>query len=213
MALSSPDAGRRERVQHVLTAFGANAREHFTETVDRLCRFLDLVNEWNAKTDLTAARSEDELVDLFVADAAYVARAASVHASESWIDVGTGAGAPGLPLALLRPDLHMCLLEPKQKRVAFLRTAIGHLHIERISVVRGRSQDVRDQMFDNAISRATLPPAEWLREGARLARTSVWLLLAKADAPILPGWRKIHDEGYRWPLTGVERRALCFERG
>jgi 16S rRNA (guanine527-N7)-methyltransferase len=179
---------------------------------EKLCALLDLVVTWNARTDLTAARTADELVDLFVADAAALAEAAPRDGTASWIDVGSGAGAPGLPLALLRPDLELTLLEPKQKRVAFLRTAIGQLECLRTAVQRGRSQSLAAQSFDIAVSRATLPPAEWLAEGSRLARRGVWLLLAKAEPPELPGFRIERDKTYRWPLSGSERRAVCFVR-
>jgi 16S rRNA (guanine527-N7)-methyltransferase len=58
-------------------------------------------------------------------------------------DVGSGAGLPGIPLALARPDLHLELLEPLQRRVVFLREAVSALGLDRIQVVRGRAEDVR----------------------------------------------------------------------
>jgi len=64
-----------------------------------------------------------------------------------------------------------------------------------------------------AVSRATLPPEEWLSEGARLATRSLWLLLAKAGPPELGPHRILADVRYRWPLTGAERRAVCLSAG
>jgi 16S rRNA (guanine527-N7)-methyltransferase len=164
-----------------------------------------LVRIWNERHDLTAARSNDELVDLFVADAAVLATTASP--GERWVDVGTGAGAPGLPLAILRRDLSMTLVEPRTKRVAFLRSAIGTLGVP-MEVERARAQDLAESSFDVAVSRATLPAPEWSREGGRLARAAVWMLLAQAEPPELPRWQPDLDLRYRWPLTGVERRAV-----
>jgi 16S rRNA (guanine527-N7)-methyltransferase len=162
---------------------------------------------WNQKLDLTAARDADELCDLFLADAVVIANA---HASESnvhWVDVGSGAGAPGLPLALLLDGAEWTLVEPLQKRVAFLRTALGSLECDHVRVERVRCDALPDASFDFAVSRATLPPEEWIAEGARLARRAFWLLLAKADPPKHDLPVEI-DQSYEWPLTGAKRRAL-----
>jgi 16S rRNA (guanine527-N7)-methyltransferase len=174
-----------------------------------MCRYLSLVRTWNARHDLTAARDDDEFVDLFVADA--VVLATHAHAEEHWVDVGSGAGAPGLPLGLLRPDLSITLVEPRAKRVAFLRSALGSLGAT-MSVKRSRGEDLEESAFEVAVSRATLSPPDWSALGVRLARASVWVLLAQAEPPAQPGWRADLDVRYRWPLTGAERRAVRLVR-
>jgi 16S rRNA (guanine527-N7)-methyltransferase len=199
---------RIERALAQLSASGvAKAEELGTrDTLEQLTRYLTLVHTWNARHDLTAARNEDELVDLFIADAAVLA-VSEPSTGSSWVDVGSGAGAPGLPLAILRPDLNVTLVEPRTKRVAFLRTVIGTLGLA-VDLRRARSEGLLAQSFDVAVARATLPPPEWAVEGMRLARTSVWMLLAQAEPPESPGCRTDLDVHYRWPLTGVERRAV-----
>lgn len=173
--------------------------------------WLALVDRWRRRTDLTAARSDSELVDLMVADAACLA--AHLPSGATVVDVGTGAGAPGLPIGLLRPDLRVTLVEPLQKRVAFLRTALGTLGKEvagRISIRPVRVEHV-DDCFDVAVSRATLAPDEWMAQGVQLApEGEVWLLLAKLPLPAHPGWRAVVDQRYVWPLTGAARRVVCL---
>jgi 16S rRNA (guanine527-N7)-methyltransferase len=176
-----------------------------------LARWGQRVSEWNQRIDLTAARSDDELVDLLVADAAAIARALRHRNSETWVDVGSGAGAPGLALSLLAPELTMTLVEPKAKRVAFLRSTVGELGCDHVRVQRVRSDELGGQSFEVAVSRATLAPAEWLAEGARLARRAVWVLLAQAETPAHPNLRLTEELSYRWPLTGAVRRALRYE--
>jgi 16S rRNA (guanine527-N7)-methyltransferase len=183
------------------------------QALARLARFLDLVSEWNARVDLTAARSAGELVDLFVADAAVIAAASSEGGEQSWVDVGSGAGAPAIPIAMVLPEVTVALIEPRAKRVAFLRSVQGTLGISNMEVRRGRSEELDAGCFDVALSRATMAPSDWLAEGARIARSGVWVLLARGDAPSLCGWRVDRDVEYRWPLTGVERRALRFVQG
>jgi 16S rRNA (guanine527-N7)-methyltransferase len=183
-------------------------------SVEALDRLLALVTEWSRRIDLTAARDPSELVDLYVADAAVLAtaepRSPSPSANLRWVDVGTGGGAPGLALALFRPDLDLTLVEPRAKRIAFLRTALGALELPDVRVERARSEALPEAGWQVACSRATLPPPEWLKEGARLATRAVWVLLARAEAPAVVGWRVDRELEYRWPLGGAERRALRY---
>lgn len=170
--------------------------------------YLDQIVAWNRRMDLTAARSPEELVDLTIADAAIVAAAS--EPGGAWIDVGSGAGAPGLILALMRPQLTMVLVEPRDRRVAFLRSVIGRLGLANVRVERKRSDALGPGQWDSAISRATLPPQQWLEEGARLCRRSVWVLLAREAIPSHVDFHLDLDIRYEWPLTSVPRRAVRF---
>lgn len=206
MPLAELGTGWQARIERIFGELGMPPQAALVADFSRL---LDLVVAWNAKVDLTAARDADELADLFFADAVVVARA-SATPGQRWVDVGSGAGAPGLPLALLMPEVGFTLIEPKAKRVAFLRTALGSLGRADVVVERGRSEALRADGYDVAISRATLGPKQWLNEGARLATRAIWVLLARADVPSLEGWVVDHDESYVWPLTGSARRAVRF---
>jgi 16S rRNA (guanine527-N7)-methyltransferase len=186
------------------------------EALERLATLLDLVVTWNARIDLTAARSERELVDLYLVDALVLAarEAQSLAGTKPrWVDVGSGAGAPGLALSLLWPVPTLTLVEPRQKRVAFLRSAGGRFPaLAPARIVEGRSDVVPSWSHDVAVSRATFSPDEWLKEGARLARHRVWVLLARAAPPALAGWHVLERIDYEWPLTHVARTALVFGR-
>jgi len=201
-----------ERVGRVIEAIGAPVSG---EAAARIGRWIGAVQAWNAKIDLTAARGDDELVDLMLADALELAK--RLRSSVRVVDVGTGAGAPGLGIALGRADLTVTLVEPMQKRAALLRTVMGELlqagAPAAMRVLRERGEDVarRGELFDVAISRATLPPPEWLKLGSALAPGGeVWVLLAREEPPLLEGWSAGEDFRYRWPLTGAERRAVRF---
>lgn len=175
-------------------------------------QWLDLLREWNARMDLTAARGDDELFDLMLADAlmlsAHVPRGARV------VDVGCGAGAPGLALALVRPDLAMTLVEPLAKRVAFLRTVLGTVGRTDVVLVREKGEATAARSpdgWDVAISRATLAPAAWIPLALRLAPTA-WALLAREEAPEIEGAVRSEEIAYEWPLTKAARRAVCYRR-
>lgn len=197
----------------MLAAFGRSAEEPQASSTlgARLCDWVERVVSWNQRIDLTAARTVDELVDLFVADAALLATTLEPGCRPSLVDVGSGAGAPGVGIALLAPEIGMTLVDPKAKRVAFLRTVLGSLDRGDVRVERKRVDELPDLAWDIAVSRATLEPSEWLAEGARIARQRVWVLLAHGDSPVRPGLRAVHERHYVWPLTGLARRAVAYE--
>lgn len=202
----------RARISRVLAAFGSEGTFAEGGVLDRVLLWATRVLEWNQRIDLTAARSHDELVDLLLADAAAIAGLGAGRLSGSWVDVGSGAGGPGLGLALLVPELALTLVEPKAKRVAFLRSVLGELRAPQVRVQRARSDELAGGSFDGALSRATFAPSDWLEEGARLARRYVWVLLAQGEAPPASEFRPLLDHKYVWPLTSVERRVVLYVR-
>lgn len=176
----------------------------------RLCAWAERVALWNQRVDLTAARSVAELVDLLLSDALALTQSPGAFRGRS-VDVGSGAGAPGLAVALLRPELELTLVEPKHKRVAFLRGTVGALGRPDIRVERCGSEDLPAASFEVAISRATFEPAVWRTEGLRLAER-VWVLLARQELEDDVTFEVVQELDYTWPLTGVTRRALAYER-
>jgi len=173
-----------------------------------VAKWLELLAQWNARMDLTAARGADDLADLMLADAVFLAKQMPEKARV--VDVGSGAGAPGLALALVRPDLAVTLVEPLAKRVSFLRTVIGTLGRTDVALVRGKGETLAGE-WDVAISRATLAPAAWLPLGLRLAPTA-WALLAREEPPAIEEARLDADHAYTWPLTNAARRAVRYVR-
>jgi 16S rRNA (guanine527-N7)-methyltransferase len=212
----------RPRVERLLSAFGRKIDDDAGRlVVERAVTFAELVVKWNERIDLTAARDPDELVDLLLADAAAILNERMAlpdrpppdsPARERWLDVGSGVGAPGVALALLEPELEMTLVEPRAKRVAFLRTLLHGIERLDVRVERSRSETLAAGSCDVAVSRATLPPAEWLHEGARIARRDIWVLLAREAPPTRDGLEIVKSVEYRWPLTDKTRRAVCYRR-
>ncbi|HEY3500399.1 MAG TPA: RsmG family class I SAM-dependent methyltransferase [Polyangiaceae bacterium] len=211
MALAQLGEGWRALLGREIEAFGVAERAGETFLV-RAATYLDRLVHWNQRIDLTAAREPEELVDLAFADALALSGHGVLRAAERWVDVGSGMGAPGVALAVCEPLLSVTLVEPRAKRVAFLRTLAASLDGLSLEIRRERSEALADASFEVAISRATLAPPLWLREGARLATREVWVLLAREAAPELPGWEAAVDLRFEWPLTSRARRAVCFRR-
>lgn len=212
MPLKRLDAAWLPLIERVLESAPASCGRVLTVTDamrQQLVTWLDLVVAWSERVDLTAARDNDTLADLLLADAAVLA---STQLTGTAIDVGSGVGAPAIPLAILLPALTMTLVEPRERRAAFLRTSFGTLSRPDITLLRTRSMEVEASSAEVALSRATLPPPLWLREGTRLARSTVWVLLGQDEAPTIPTWHADLDLSYEWPLTGGRRRAVRYVR-
>jgi 16S rRNA (guanine527-N7)-methyltransferase len=178
--------------------------------------WLDLLVAWNARVDLTAARGSDELADLMLADALVLS--SRIPAGARLVDVGTGAGAPGLALALLRPDLRVTLVEPLVKRGAFLRTVMGTLKRTDIEFVDGTGEGLAsaaERRWDVALARATLRPAAWLELAASLldSHGSAWVFLAREPPPTHGAMTELESVEYAWPLTGARRRLVRYGSG
>src|SRR5258706_8957759 len=163
MPLARLGPGWLPRIERVLSEAPAScglALSAPRDAGDGLARFFDLVVAGGERVDLTSAKDPDTLVDLLLADAAVLAAAeleqddatrddvtpAGVTRDDaparSVIDVGSGVGAPAIPFALLRPELALTLVEPREKRAAFLRTSIGTLGRPDIQLVRSRSTEL-----------------------------------------------------------------------
>jgi 16S rRNA (guanine527-N7)-methyltransferase len=108
------------------------------ELTEPLAAYLTLVAAWNLRTNLTAARTALERVEILVAD---VWKAAPFVRAGSLIDIGSGNGSPGLVLALVRRELEVTLLEPRARRWAFLREATRKLDRSDVTVLRSRCED------------------------------------------------------------------------
>ncbi len=185
--------------------------EHEETTETAIIKWLTLVEQWNRKIDLTAARNEHEFLDIFLADALVLHRARlELGDSDHWWDIGTGAGAPGLALALFDPSLRVDLVEPNAKRVAFLRHSVGSLGLKRVVVHAKRLESVTHLAANDVVSRATLSPDQWLAAGLRLTRRRLWFLLGREQWTFDSSYSVAYERSYTWPLTGATRRVLAL---
>jgi len=122
------------------------------ETQHKLLGYLALMQKWNKVHNLTAVRDADEMVTLHLLDSLVVLPYVD---AKNLLDVGSGAGLPGIPLALCLPDLQVTVIDSNSKKVSFMRQAKAELGIANLEVVGGRVEDIAPtRQFEIIISRA-----------------------------------------------------------
>ncbi len=129
------------------------------EQVKQFMDYKDCLLEWNEKMNLTAITDEKEIIQKHFVDCISIAVAMPPKENATVIDVGTGAGFPGIPLKIVFPSLQVTLLDSLNKRILFLEEVINRLHLEGMTCIHSRAEDggqnhLYREKFDYCMSRA-----------------------------------------------------------
>lgn len=214
----------KERLKQGLAALGLTPPP---EAADRLERYAQLLLEQNKVMNLTAITEPDQVADLHFLDCAGVALCADL-AGKSLIDVGTGAGFPGVVLKILVPDLELTLVDSLGKRLDWLSTVCADLGLTGVTIRHARGEELsldpafRDR-FDFAAARAVaelrvlcelcLP---YVRPGGRFLAMKAADCAGEVDqagrAVSVLGGRLLPAFRYQIPGAGVDRRVVLVEK-
>jgi len=183
---------------------------------EALLTLLDELAEWNAQFNLTAIRDPRDMVPKHLLDSLSV---------QPWLagarvaDVGTGAGFPGLPLAVTNPARHFTLIESTGKKARFVEHAAGRLGLANVEVVHARAEVYRPAAcFDTVICRAVGKVAEFIRVAGHLCAPKGRLLAMKGQHPEaelagLPrGWRVAGVHPVKVPGLDAKRHVVELVR-
>ena len=184
---------------------------------EKLLAYLALLSKWNRTYNLTAVRDEAAMVSHHLLDS--LAVLPHLGATGTLADVGSGAGLPGLPLAIARPALELVSIEANQKKSAFQQQAKIELGLANVAIHCGRVEDLKPAtLFDAVISRAFSDLAEFVRLAGQLVRAGGRLLAMKGVYPereiaALPlDWRLVAVPALTVPGLDARRHLIILER-
>lgn len=126
---------------------------------NQLIEYMKLLQEWNEKINLTAITEDEEVIKKHFIDCIKAFKSDAVKSAKTVIDVGTGAGFPGLPIAIMNPNINVTLLDSLNKRINFLNTVVAKLQLKNVVTIHSRAEDGARKVelrenFDVATSRA-----------------------------------------------------------
>jgi 16S rRNA (guanine527-N7)-methyltransferase len=185
------------------------------EAIDRLCALADLVREWNDRFNLTAITEPVAMVRKHLLDSV------TVHPylkGSEVADVGTGAGFPGLPLAILNPSIHFQLIDSIRKKIGFVTHAAGVLGLDNVSAICSRAEALKGRTATTVVSRALATVDTFAAQSGHLAGAGGQLLAMKgrdpsAECAQLPRpWAVSRIERLRVPGLEDERHLVTLER-
>lgn len=188
--------------------------EHSRRLVPLLARYSELVHAWSQQLNLTGHPDLDSIATHLVLDAVALER--ELPAARRLVDVGSGAGIPGIPIAILRPETTVVLIEARERRHHFLRTAIRVLGLANIRVLHGRAETLDVERCDCAIAQAAGPFSEvvpWLvRWTAPGGAVAVPITPTQPLPPLPRSIARARVVSYRVPVSGRERAVWIGER-
>ena len=184
---------------------------------EALARYLGEIRRWNRVHNLTAITSPEAMIRRHVIESLALR---PLLAGTRVADVGSGAGVPGIPLAIAEPDRRFTLIESRGKRAAFLRHVQGVLGLVNVDVQHRRVESMNDAgTFDTILARALAPPAQLLRLTAHLFAPDTVMLVptgeqAAGEFERLDGRFEVHrTEGAMADLIDGSLLIVSMKRG
>jgi 16S rRNA (guanine527-N7)-methyltransferase len=180
----------------------------------RLLDYLALIGKWNRTYNLTAIHEPERMLTHHLLDSLSIL--AQVTAGPL-LDVGSGAGLPGIPLAIARPDLNLTLLDASQKRCGFMQQAAIELQLKNVTVVHQRAEDFRpEQLYPQIVSRAFSDLSDFVKATRHLlAEGGGWLamkgLYPDEEIALLKGARVKSHARLHVPGLDAERHLILME--
>ncbi|MGD8112658.1 16S rRNA (guanine(527)-N(7))-methyltransferase RsmG [Vibrio sp. TRT 21S02] len=184
---------------------------------EKLVGYVELLDKWNKAYNLTSVRDPQEMLVKHILDSIIV----STHLDgQRFIDVGTGPGLPGIPLAIMNPEKQFVLLDSLGKRIRFIKQVLHELNIENVIPIQSRVEEYQPQdKFDGVLSRAFASMVDMVNWCHHLPKEQSGLFLAlkgqlpQGEIEQLPEWCSVTDiKALNVPELEGERHLVILSR-
>ena len=194
------------RIESGLCALGLQDQ---TDQIPRFVQYLELIGKWNRVAGLTARSGLDDMTGLHLMDSLAISPFVT---GRRILDAGSGAGLPGIPLALLMPDREFVLLDANGRKARFMTQAVIELGLRNVTVVQQRMEECED-IFDQIVSRAFAPLEVFIRLGQpRLAEGGSLLAMKGPSERALAGSLR-RASVHELQVPGLDRERLLVRVG
>jgi 16S rRNA (guanine527-N7)-methyltransferase len=147
-------------------------------TIAAFALYQQELKKWNRVHNITSITDDSEITVKHFLDSLMYLKAIPADI-KTICDVGSGGGFPGLPIAIIRGDIQITLLEPARKKSAFLRQMRRHLSLMNIEIIEDRAEGVTDRQFEVVVTRATFSIADMLKKAGHLIQKKGLLIMSK----------------------------------
>jgi len=168
-------AKEREILRDGLLELGIEPK---VETVAVFDLYRQELKKWNKVHNITAITDDNEIVVKHFLDSLLYLKAMPAGRL-TLCDVGSGGGFPGIPIAIVRADIEVTLLEPSRKKIAFLRQIRRLFSLKNLEIIDARAEDVTDRQFDVVVTRALFTVSDMIKKAGHLLRKGGLLVLNK----------------------------------
>lgn len=153
------------------------------KALDKLAVYAIEIVRFSKRINLTGASTVEDFVRGPFFDALTLLKV--LEPEGTLVDIGSGGGLPGIPAAIVVPDVRVTLVEPRSRRVAFLNRAVHMLDLK-IEIMECRDEDIADRIWDGAVAQAVWPPHEWISRARRLIEPD-GAMYVLTSSPLEPG--------------------------
>jgi len=192
--------------------------------VENFLSYIDLIQFWNSKFNLTAIRSIALIVQHHFIDSLAIAR--FTDPDKRLMDIGSGAGFPGIPLKIISPEKEITLVDSQRKKINFMKEVIRELNLKGVEVIEARVEELnpsKNGLFGETVARAFGSLDQFLQISAGLLTPGGQGLFMSGpkgpaaytyikDKCIVEGFIKSRIESYRLPIGNEQRTLLIFSK-
>lgn len=146
--------------------------------VSNFTRYLFELKKWNRAYNLTALKNDEDIIIKHFLDSLLYLKAVPEGSAEL-CDIGSGAGFPGMPMAIVQPEIKITLIEPSRKKTAFLKHLKRTLNLSNVEALQNRVEDVKNRLFDIAVTRALFSIKDLIKKARHILKKEGFFILNK----------------------------------